>query len=199
MEFYKSKPESWRSPPLTEPLFAAIKQVMNSLRQELEQLSRDWIAHGVPSRETVLSTARFLAAFKQQPTVGRLWSAAPRMLTATLDDGIGQGLDIINTFARIMDIEVIPLGLLQKPEAITAACHDYAPDFLGLTVLQLDSEDDLAQIGRNLPAGTRLIAGGPAFRLDHDLASRCGVHATAASVAHFIHIMLEEHLLREPA
>jgi len=169
---------------------------MNSLRQELEQLSLDWIAHGLPSRETVLSTARFLAAFKQQHTAGRLWSVGPRMLTATLDDGIGQGIDIIDTFAHIMDIEVIPLGLLQKPEAITAACRDYAPDFLGLTVLQLDSEDDLAQVGQNLPAGTRLIAGGPAFRLDPDLASRCGVHATAANVAHFIRIILEEHRRR---
>jgi hypothetical protein len=165
---------------------------MNPLRQELERLSRDWIAHGMPSRETVLQTGRRLSDLKEQNPAARLWAPSLRMMTATLDDGIGQGLQIIHVFAEIMDLRVTPLGLLQPPGTITAACRADLPDYLGLTVLQLDSEEDLALVGRNLPAETRLIAGGPAFRLDPDLALRCGVHAVAANVAHFIRIVLED-------
>jgi hypothetical protein len=163
---------------------------MNPLRRELERLSRDWIAHGMPSREKVIAAAASLSALKKRYAPAGLWPAPPRMVTATLDDGFGHGIEIIGLYAEVMGIEVIPLGLLQKPRVIAAACHAQRPDYLGLTVLQLDSEDDLALVSSSLPAGTRLIAGGPAFRLDPDLSSRCGVHATAAHAGHFIKLIL---------
>ena len=165
---------------------------MITLHHELERLSRDWIAHGLPTREKVISIAGYLSALKQQYTLSGLWSIPPKMLTTTLDDGFGQGIEIIQLFAKIVGLEVVPLGLLQKPEAIIAACQAHVPDYLGLSVLHLDSEDALAFVSRGVPQGTRLIAGGPAFRLDPDMASRCRVHATAANVAHFIKIMLQD-------
>ena len=112
------------------------------------------------------------------------------MLTATLDDGMGHGLALIERFAAVMGVSVSPLGLLIKPEAIIAACTQAKPDFLGLTVLQLDSDDDLARVSRNLPANTCLIAGGPAFRYDPEMAERCAVSHVAENVAYFIDFVL---------
>ncbi len=59
-----------------------------------------------------------------------------------------------------------------------------------MTVLQLDSDDDLARVGHALPARTRLIAGGPVFKFDPDMADRCGIDYVAPSVAHFVAYLL---------
>jgi len=58
-------------------------------------------------------------------------------------------------------------------------------------MLQLDSEEELVSIAHRLPAGTCLIAGGPAFRHDPEMAQRCGVHYVAANVAYFIDYLLK--------
>jgi hypothetical protein len=62
---------------------------------------------------------------------------------------------------------------------------------LGVTVLQIDSEEDLRWIGESLPEGTRLVAGGAAFRTDPDLSGRCGVDFVAGDVAAFISYLLQ--------
>lgn len=166
---------------------------MHLLRRELERISRDWIEHGPPSREQIVSAACALTVLKQQHGISGLWHAPPRMLTATLDDAIGQGIAIIQLFGDVMGLGMKPLGLLQKPEKIVAACRTERPRYLGLTVLQLDSEEDLVFVGHHLPEGTHLIAGGPVFKYDPELASRCGVHAAPANVAYFIRYMLNEN------
>ncbi|MBI5897150.1 MAG: hypothetical protein HZB24_14495 [Desulfobacterales bacterium] len=93
-------------------------------------------------------------------------------------------------------MQVIPLGLVRPADAIVAACLAHHPEYLGLTVLQLDSEEDLARVGHRLPAGTCLIAGGPAFRYDPEMALRCGVHYVAANVAYFIDFLLKRAVPR---
>lgn len=134
-----------------------------------------------------------LSEWKQGHQVTGLWpEPAPLMLTATLDDGIGIGLDLIHRYVQVLGLRLIPLGLLQSPDAIIQACRQYQPDYLGITILQLDSDDDLAYLGKHLPADTRLIAGGPVFRYDPDMAERCGVHFVARDVSHFISFMLHE-------
>ena len=86
------------------------------------------------------------------------------MITATLDDGLGHGLEVIRMFSEAAGLEIIDLGLLVTPEKIITACKKNKPDLLGLTVLQFDSEENILMISRNLPERTKIIAGGPVFR-----------------------------------
>ncbi|HSO18678.1 MAG TPA: hypothetical protein VLT88_04435 [Desulfosarcina sp.] len=113
------------------------------------------------------------------------------MVTATLDDGLGQGLAVIERFASVIGMRLMPMGLLQPPEAVVETCRRHLPAYLGLTVLHFDSEDDLALIARDLPATTRIIAGGPVFAGDADFARRTGVHFAARNVAAFLRYMVD--------
>ncbi len=162
------------------------------LPQRLALLSSRWRADGLASREQLIKVGECLLQWKTHNGSKGLWEVSPCLMTATLDDGIGQGLDIIHLFARVMGMTVTCLGLLQKPRAIVDACRRHCPQYLGLTVLQQDAEEDLALVGRQLPVQTRLIVGGPAFKYDPGMAARCGVHHVAANVAHFIDLLLEE-------
>jgi hypothetical protein len=80
---------------------------------------------------------------------------------------------------------------MQPPEAVMHACRRQRPDFLGLTILQFDTEDDLTAIAKNLPAETRIVAGGPVFKGDSDFAGRTGTHYAANNVADFLRFMLD--------
>ena len=112
------------------------------------------------------------------------------MFTATLDDGWGHGLGLIRLCAEAAGWEVRHLGLLMSPEQILAACREHPPDFLGLTMLHSDSESALSTIAGNLPGKTRLLAGGPPFKFDPELAERAGVHHVSANVADFLEYIL---------
>lgn len=113
------------------------------------------------------------------------------MLTATLDDGLGQGLEVIRMFSEAAGLEIIELGLLVAPEKIIAACKKHNPDLLGLTVLQFDSEENILKISRNLPSKTKIIAGGPVFAADQEFARQTGIHFAAKNVADFIRFLLQ--------
>jgi hypothetical protein len=171
------------------------KAMMQELRDRLHQISGEWIDRGLPGRDAIEKAAADLSDWKRRHQVQGIWARPPSMLTATLDDGIGHGLALIERFAAVMGASVQPLGLLQQPETIITACNRRVPDFLGLTVLQLESDDALALVGHNLPPATCLIAGGPAFRYDRDMADRCAVGHVAENVAYFIDYLL--HWTRE--
>lgn len=119
-----------------------------------------------------------------------LWAPAPTMITATIDDGIGQGIDLIGRFAEAAGVRVEFLGLMQSPERIAQEARRRDADLAGVTVLQLDTEPVLLQIVRQLPQETRLIAGGPAFRVDPELAERVGVFFVARDAAAFLRFLL---------
>jgi methylmalonyl-CoA mutase cobalamin-binding subunit len=161
------------------------------LRQRILRQLGDWQADGRPSREGYLRAAEQLTDWKRAVGIDGLWSPAPRMVTATLDDMLGHGLDLIHRLARLVGLRLHPLGLLQTPETIVKACRRLRPDLLGLTVLQFDSEDNLTAIHRRLPVTTRLIAGGPVFRADPQLAHRAGVDAVIPDAAAFLRFMLD--------
>ena len=163
---------------------------MVRLRKALETYCRQWLSHGLPSRDQLLQTAAQLTEWKKQNGVSGIWPSAPLLLTATLDDGIGQGIEIIGIFSDVIGLKVIPLGLLQPPEKVVAACLRDKPAFLGLTVLQIDSEEALGYIGGRVPSETLVIAGGPAFKYEPGMAARCGVHHVAANVADYINFLL---------
>ena len=84
-----------------------------------------------------------LCEWKKKTGASGLWKNPPMMITATLDDGLGQGLEIIRLFSETAGIKIIDLGLLVTPEKIITACKKNNPDLLGLTVLQFDSEKDI--------------------------------------------------------
>ena len=166
-------------------------EVESKLRERLQKLSRNWINEGMPTNEGVARAAGELEQWKHKGQIQGLWKKPPHMITATLDDGLGHGLALIERFAEILGLSVNRMGLLQNPQDILTLCRRENPDFLGLTVLQLDSDDDLECVGRRLPASTCLIAGGAAFKVDPDLAVRCRVDFVAKNVAYFIRFVLD--------
>lgn len=122
-----------------------------------------------------------------------LWDIPPLMITATLDDGLGQGMEVIRMFSETAGLEIIDLGLLVTPEKIITACKKFKPDLLGLTILQFDSGEHILMISKNLPPKTKIIAGGPVFMADSEFARRTGIHFAAKNVAFFIQYLLRFH------
>ena len=163
---------------------------VQQLRERLMRLIQRWRAQGLPSHQALAIEADGLVKWKKDNHVDGLWTYRPTMLTATLDDAIGQGLQTIHRYADVLGIQVTALGLLQKPESILAAVRRWVPDFLGLTILQLDSDSDLCRVGHHLSPKTLLIAGGPVFRFDPEMADRCKVDYVARDVAGFMDYML---------
>ena len=161
------------------------------LREKLEELSRKWQSKGLPSRSELEKVAGDLREWKKKTSCPGLWDISPLMITATLDDGLGQGLEVIRMFSEAAGLEIIELGLLVTPEKIIAACKKNKPDLLGLTVLQFDSEEDILTISRNLPERTKIIAGGPVLTGDPGFAVRAGIHFAAKNVAYFIQFLLQ--------
>lgn len=160
--------------------------------QKLRALCDEWKESGTPSREKLMVMVEALEQWKSQGGITGLWSDPPLLLTTTLDDGLGQGIEIINCYAKMMGFQVMFLGLMKSPDAIIDACRREKPAMLGVTVLQMDSEDALAYIGRNLPPKAVLIAGGAAFQYDRQMAARCGVTYVAKNVVDFIGYTLKQ-------
>jgi methylmalonyl-CoA mutase cobalamin-binding subunit len=162
-----------------------------TVRDRVSEMLQDWSRQGKPTREDYLEGARKLEALRRQSEWGGLWPRPPSMLTATLDDGWGHGLDIIEALAVSAGVTVHALGVLQSPATIVRACRDRQPDLLGLTVLQFDSDDALIHITRSLPPGTTLIGGGAAYLYDPEFAERTGTHAVARDGIGFLRFLLD--------
>jgi B12 binding domain len=160
------------------------------VRDRVSGLLQQWSRRGKPSREDYMAMARELEAWRRQSAPGGLWAKPPLMVTATLDDGWGHGLDIIEALAASVGVTLHSLGVLQSPETIVQACRDRQPDLLGLTVLQFDSEDALIHITGSLPPVTTLVAGGAAYRYDPELAERTGTHVVARDGMAFLRFLL---------
>ena len=161
-----------------------------ALRERLTDLLHEWNASGKPTRTGFQSSAKEMIHWKKKNHVSGLWEIPPLLTTATIDDGWGHGLELIHLWAKVVGLKVQFLGLLLTPEEIIRKCLQIHPDFLGMTVLQFDTEDDLILITRNLPPKTRLIAGGPIFGPDPELAKRTGIHFVAGNAADFLSFML---------
>ncbi|MDJ0722041.1 MAG: cobalamin-dependent protein [Desulfobacterales bacterium] len=161
------------------------------MRAIIEALLADW--HGQsPTRQGYLDAADQLAAQgRREPA---LWPRPPRMLTATIDDGWGEGLTVIQALACGAGVLVENLGVLQPPETIVRACRRERPDLLGLTVLQFDSDDAVRHIVARLPPQTTLVAGGAAYRYDPDFAKRTRTPVVARNGAAFLQFLLNYHL-----
>ena len=135
------------------------------MRKHLLDLLATWRREGLPSWTQAYQSGQALLGWKTEQKIGGLWERPPQLVTATLDDSIGQGLKMIHLFSEVAGVVVRPLGLMQLSEHIITACHNYQPDMLGLTVLQLDTVEMLDHIAENIPDETHVLVGGPAFKL----------------------------------
>ena len=161
------------------------------LRDRLIHLLSEWETNGRPTRTGFQTAAEEIIRWKKKNRISGLWEVQPVIVTATLDDGWGHGLQLIHLWAKAVGLKVQALGLLVTPEVVIRKCLQLHPDFLGMTVLQFDTEDDLILITRNLPSKTRVIAGGPVFSADPQLAGRIGIHFVAKHAADFLSFMLK--------
>lgn len=161
------------------------------MKQKMARLIDGLRKNTVPSREAFETAASELLVWRERHGRKGLWHEPPLMITATIDDALGQGLTLIHPFAEAAGLQVVSLGLLQSPETIIEACRTQHPSFLGLTVLQFDTEEALGAICRALPRQTVCVAGGPVFRADPELAARAGVHHVARDAAAFWQILLQ--------
>ncbi len=159
------------------------------MRKKNERLLAQW-ERRAPTRQGYMEAAGQLRAHRQQAGHKALWPRTIRMLTATVDDGWGYGLEVIHALAEAIGVRVAPLGVLQAPEAIVAACRRKRPDLLGLTVLQFDSDDAVRHIVDRLPAATTLVAGGAAYQYDPDFAARTRTPFVARHGAAFLRFLL---------
>ena len=160
-------------------------------RTKLSDLAARWKNGGLPGREELESTARSLFSWKEKAGIDGIWAASPPMMvTATIDDGIGQGLQVIHHFAAAIGLPTHYLGLLQSSQSIIDTCRTLQSEYLGLTVLQFDSEDAIKEIAAGLEGQTCILAGGPVFKLDTDFADRAGVGVVVGSAAEFIQFLL---------
>ncbi len=162
------------------------------MRTRIEAVLNYW-RDNPPTREGYLETAAALTAGRQSE-LKPLWPRSPSMVTATLDDGWGHGLDIIHSLAEAVGVHIEPLGVLQSPEAVVAACREHRPALLGLTVLQFDSDDAVRHILAHLPPTTTLVAGGAAYQFDPDFAERTQTPFVARNGAAFLQFLLNYHL-----
>jgi methylmalonyl-CoA mutase cobalamin-binding subunit len=165
------------------------KSVCTEFRQKLLDCLHGWERIS-PTRESYMNAARELAAWRTDRGHPGLWSPPPLMVTATIDDGWGHGLEVIEKLAQAAGVKIHSLGLLQSPESIVKICLELRPRLLGLTVLQLDSDDQVADIVRGLPLSTLLVAGGPAFQYDADFARRTGTHVVVKNGAAFLQFLI---------
>ena len=163
--------------------------ISKDFRQKLLDCLHGWERIS-PTREAYLNAARDLTAWRSDHHHPGLWALAPLMVTATIDDGWGHGLEVIEKLAQATGVIIHSLGLLQSPESIVNACLELNPRLLGLTVLQLDSDDWVADIVRRLPPSTLLVAGGPAFQYDEDFARRTGTHVVVKNGAAFLKFLV---------
>jgi methylmalonyl-CoA mutase cobalamin-binding subunit len=168
-----------------------MKNTCNALLKCIEEIVNTWTETGIPARATLHEIADEILKWRQEAGIPGLWEFPPLMLAATLDDGFGHGIQIILKFAEAMGVTTKFLGLMQSPEKIAAACRECQPDYLGLTVLQLDTEDDLAELRRLLPENIKIIAGGPVFRIDPELAERAGIDFVAKDAGAFLRLLLK--------
>ena len=94
------------------------------MRDDVRALLQKWQLKGKPTREDYLAGARTLESQRWESPNRGLWPQPPLMISATLDDGWGHGLDVIEALAAAVGVVVHRLGLLQRPAAILAACRE---------------------------------------------------------------------------
>lgn len=156
----------------------------------MEQHLATWRIKGLPGRWELLEIGNELSGWCADNNFSGLWDIPPLMVGATLDDAWGMGLELILKFAKVLGMETRLLGLFLSWTEVADQCRQLRPDFLGMTVLQFDTEDDLIALRQHLPEKTRLIVGGPIFRTDTGIQDRASIDYICQDLPDFIQLML---------
>lgn len=129
--------------------------------EALEKNIKKWESEGVPPRWTLIKELNELAQLRKSLGV----SLTPfRLVTATLDDGWGLGLEIIHNACNVLGISYTFMGLLKTPEEIAQLCESEKPDAVGVTVIQEETLDTLFRLRSLLSPKIKIFAGGPAIK-----------------------------------
>lgn len=153
----------------------------------LEAVNR-WRRDGLPGRWRLLRDLEELEALRKAIPASQTPPSEifPLLYLATIDDGWGHGLEVIEAAARAAGARTVRLGLLCSAESILAPCAQQPPHILGLTILHGDSEPVVREIVRGLPPTVRIWAGGAVFTWDPDFARRTGIHDIVDDVGVFL-------------
>ncbi|ETR74398.1 MAG: hypothetical protein OMM_06344 [Candidatus Magnetoglobus multicellularis str. Araruama] len=160
---------------------------------KLRDFLQNWINQSnntSQSRELMIQGMQGVQEFMRENQIASLWKQPPTLYTATLDDALGHGLDIIESFSMLLGMTVNRIGLLCDAETIINTCQTDMPDYLGMTILQFDSELALQYISQSLPKKTFFLAGGPLFKNDLDFAQRCGINFVAKDIFEYIQFLI---------
>ncbi len=160
------------------------------LYRKAATLLEGWESNGLPGTETIKAQARDLTAWRTAESIGALWQRPPVMIGTTIDDALGQGIEVILALAEALGCRTRFLGLRKPVADIVEAGRKEDADMVGVTVLRFDEETALTELRRKLDARILLIAGGPAFRADPEIADRAGVDFVGKSAAHFLRFLM---------
>lgn len=119
---------------------------------------------GIPPRWTLVEELKKLVELRQTLGVSSITPAPFRLLTATLDDGWGLGIEIIHHACDVLGVHYTFLGLMKSAQDITRSCEIEKPDAVGVTVLQEDTIEELLLLRRLITAETQIFAGGFGIR-----------------------------------
>lgn len=159
----------------------------------VRELARSWRENGVPPRRQLREQLRDLQESRRQLGIASLRETSAAIVTATIDDGWGHGIETVALCARALGLAVHELGLEVRPGEIAAACHALQPRYLALTVLHMESEAKLRQVVRNMPARTDVIVGGAFVQNVPDALERLGI-IPARRLLDFLELLLEPRI-----
>ena len=134
----------------------------DTFRSELRKLAECWDIK-CPPRWTMLKTLEELAEKRIKLSIKTVLDRESLILTATIDDGWGLGLELIHKACDVLGLPYRFLGLLLTPEEIIDACGEVQPNFLGLTILHDSSKNTLHRIVSEVPEDTIVFIGGSNF------------------------------------
>ena len=169
-----------------------MEKAITEFRAKLSALIIQWRESGLPGRNQIENAAFELMQWKDSVGIAGIWThKPPLMVTATLDDGFGNGLQTIHLLAAAVGMPTCFLGLLQSPRRVVQACRTFEAEWLGLTILHFDTDDAIREIVDGLGGTTRIIAGGPVFKMDSGFARQTGIDRVAADLTDFIQFCLD--------
>jgi methylmalonyl-CoA mutase cobalamin-binding subunit len=164
---------------------------MFKLRTILNELVNQWQNDPTVSWYQIYQVGEKLLAWKTQNRIAGIWKQSPKMITATMDDAIGQGLKMIHLFSRIAGMDIEPLGLMQSKETIIDACNYQLPDFLGMTILQYDTEEILNTIIPQFPKKMCILVGGPIFKMIPENELQHKKYTSFNSICDYLNFLLQ--------
>ncbi len=128
----------------------------------LEERLRRWRAQGLPPRWSLLQELQELVALRSSLGVRHPLGRFLHLLTATLDDGWGMGIDMIHHACGVLGLSYRFVGLAKTPEEVVLHCRGERPDVVALTVLLDDTVAMVKHLRAILPGSIPLFVGGPA-------------------------------------